>query len=101
MPPPLMVDFRRQDEIKTRRFRQAFYIDIPPMSLDNPLGNRQAQAGASCGPAAGFLSTVKTLENMRKVFRADALAGVGDFDHHTLPGAKRLHLHGSTRGGMA
>jgi hypothetical protein len=51
-------------------------LNATTVSFDDTLGNCQPQAGTTASVAAGFFTSVETLENMGQVFGQNAFAGV-------------------------
>src|SRR5689334_20849965 len=57
----------------------AFYVNFAAVNLGDPAGDGEAEAGPAHLAAAGFIGTVKTLEDIGQVFARNADAGVAHF----------------------
>src|SRR5229473_2205077 len=58
----------------------ALRFDLAAMQIDDPAGDREAEAGAAGFTGARLIGTVEAFEDVREVFFGDADAGVADFD---------------------
>lgn len=57
-----------------------FHADLPPLGLDQPFGNGQAQTGTALFAGAGLIGPPEAVKHVGQVGGGDAGAGIGDGD---------------------
>jgi hypothetical protein len=84
---------QRKTKKATSSCTRTFSPNVTAVSLDEMLGDGQANATAAAGSAAGFVNPVKTGEKMGQIFSRDADASIADGDKQFL--ASLLGLGGN------
>ena len=78
----------------------AFQGDAAPLGIDQAFSDRKTQAVAAAFIFAGLGDLVKTLENVRNVFRRDAATAVGYYDFHEFGLRLGTDRYAASLGGM-
>ena len=80
---------------------RALHMNIPAMCLNDAARDGKPKPGPACGAASRFFAAIKPIEDMREVFRANALAGIVHVHFHNRACSPRMNIYISAALGVA